>query len=124
MVVAGVFHYFLKTKTYTPIFITMTYNMITTQPQKIQTYDQILKTFELSIWIVFIVTVVCASLFFKLIHSIYKCQPFAKYALVKQESYQLDFFILTLCTLTEPDSIPFFKKKPIAGKQDDSLHIR
>lgn len=87
----------------------MTYNFITRQPQQVYKFDQILKSFDLDVWIAVILSLVTLSIIFKIIHAVYSNLNL-KNKLVKKVDRQSDFLILTLSSLTEPDGLPWFPK--------------
>ena len=86
----------------------------TKSPKPIVTYDQILYTFQRYTWLGFLFTFIAMILVFKLIHSVYSTEALKKYNLAGKVTHELDFVILTLASITEPDPISWFPR-PSAG---------
>lgn len=86
------------------------YDYITRQPAEMLSYDQHFKTFSNNVWFALIATLALLSFIFRVMHWIYDHQISPQYSLAGSVTHPLDFVILTLSSLTEPDPLPWFPR--------------
>ncbi len=84
--------------------------LLSRSPLIIQKYDQHFKTFTPSVWIATLVTLILMSLMLGLTHYVYCSQIDPKWGLAGHVTHKLDFLILSVSSITEPDSLPWFPK--------------
>lgn len=80
----------------------------------VQTFDQIIYSFQWNAWLALFVSFLAMIFVFKLIHSVYSTKALEKHNLAGRVTHDLDFVLLTLASLTEPDPIHWFPR-PSAG---------
>ena len=92
----------------------MTY--VTRFPRPIIRYDQHFHTFSATVWLVMFGTLILLGFIFQSIYKFYEAYLPGEIDLRGQLNSKMDFIILTLSTLTEPDPLPWFPKYS-AGKR-------
>ena len=74
----------------------------------------------MSVWLCLVFMFLSAALVFKLIHSVYSLKPLERHCLAGKVVHEVDFLILTLASVTEPDPIPWFPR-PSSGIQQKEI---
>ena len=95
-------------------FANIYYVFVSQSPKPIETFDQIIHTFQWPVWLALLCSLTLMILIFKLIHTVYSMKALKKYNLAGKPTHDLDFILLTFASITEPDPIPWFPR-PSAG---------
>ena len=111
----GIFFVLKRYRSFCNSISQSSHHFITKEPQTIPKLNHILVTFQKEIWIALGLTIIIIALVFKLIHYVYMKSMLKKYDFARPVTHEIDFVILTVRTLTEPDRLTWFDKKS-AGK--------
>ncbi len=92
------------------------YYYISRMPKILEDSYGFLLPFTTLIWIIIIVSLLCLSIMFYITYSIYSIPELLYAGLYKSEKSAFNFFLYTICKLTEPDPLPWFTSKWSTGK--------
>lgn len=80
------------------------------EQQPIVRYDQQFRVFNNVIWLIVFFTFIIMAMVLKVVHYLYQVKIGLGHGLAGRVTHPLDFLILTLSSLTEPDPLPWFPK--------------
>ena len=99
---------------YPPLY--QIHDVLTTRlPVQLPAYQNIIRPFPLSLWMATAAMLFFMTIVFMTFHSAYQIFEPKDGRLINDVDSKADFFIMTLSTLTEPGSLPWFTNKISGG---------
>ena len=92
-------------------FHAATLHWLSRKPMETPALYNLIKVFSSDVWLAILASLSCMASTFALLHFVYsRSTVFKELQLAGPISGWIDFPLLTFCSLTEPDPIPFFPK--------------
>ncbi len=105
-------------------FARLDYVFITRSPKKRSRLNSNWTPFQWPVWLTLFISLMSMAMMFKISHTLYTSKSILRFNLVRKANVSnVDFALLTLCSLTEPNPLPWFAKLTAGGKLVQCLKL-